>query len=83
MFRVDREIFNQILTKIEPKMPAKWLVLDEYHGFIGGKGHFISNRLKLYAIFRFLAGGSHWAICCFMFKIGFGTFFADTNYGLL
>jgi hypothetical protein len=56
MFRVSRETFEEILTKIESKMPLNGSVMAK-NNVKGARGMGLSNRVKLLATLRFLAGG--------------------------
>ena len=48
----------------------------------GKKGIPLSLKTKVLATIRYLAGGMRWDICLAM-GIGFGTFFADSNRGVV
>jgi hypothetical protein len=75
MFRVDRATFNEILEKISPFMPtSKSLPRDGRQP--------VTKKLKLLATLRYLAGGMKWDIC-FGLKIGYGSFFADNENGII
>lgn len=81
MFRMDRNTFDILLTKVKPHLIesnpdiAKRSVKNNH-------GEIVPIETKLLATLRYLAGGSHWDIS-FMFKIGFGTFFANSAYGVV
>lgn len=82
MFRIDRTTFEEILRKIEPFVEAPTNESMSRRQVSGCRGSLISTRMKLYCALRFLAGGSYLDIC-FGFKVGFGSFFADSKYGIV
>ena len=45
-------------------------------------GQIISNRIKLLATLRWLAGGMMWDVTMYL-KIGWGTFFTDSDFGVI
>ena len=81
MFRVNRETFEEILTKIDSKMPVMDVAYAQ-RNVEGCRGMPLTNRVKLLATLRFLAGGMKWDICM-AFKIGFGSFFATNLSGVV
>ena len=80
---MDRETFEDILTKMNAVMPeeGKSIQMTKLSAK-DGKGTSLCNRIKLLASIRYLAGGMRWDIC-FALNIGFGSFFVDTPRGVL
>lgn len=58
LFRIDRETFRDVLTKIEPYLP----IINEQYA-INSSGSMITNEMKLGMTLRWLAGGSYLDIC--------------------
>ena len=81
MFRVDRTTFDEILVKVEEKLPP--IDTDMAAKSVkGNKGQPLPTKVKLMATLRNLAGGIKWDICL-AFKIGFGTFWSDSKFGAI
>ena len=83
MFRVDRSTFEELLGKVNAHIGAQETnELMAKRQVSGHRGQPVSNRIKLHCALRFLAGGSYWDIC-FGFKVGFGSFFSDSKFGII
>jgi hypothetical protein len=84
IFRVDLKTFDEIKEKIKPYFLKK--NESKAKNNIGGKSVktdvSIGIDLKLMGTLRFLAGGMKWDICLAL-KLGFGTFFQDSDYGIV
>jgi hypothetical protein len=62
MFRMNRECFEMLLDKLSTYLPPDATVEQARKQVKGSKGEPLSNRIKLLATLRYLAGGSHWDI---------------------
>ena len=82
MFRMHRTTFEKLLADVNSVAPEsenyKYILMNVK----GKRGTQLSNRTKLLATLRFLAGGSKWDICL-AFKIGFSTFLHNSKYGVV
>lgn len=75
MFRIDRDGFDDILSKIESKIQKneRYAKLCSKHNN-GARGQVLSPRIMLMGTLRWMAGGCYLDICMAM-HIGFGSFF--------
>jgi hypothetical protein len=77
MFRMSRTKFEELLLQIEDFMPEVNVTMA-----IISPGSTITNRTKLSATLRWLAGGSYLDIC-FAWGISDSSFYANNNSGVL
>jgi hypothetical protein len=76
MFRMSPEAFNILLEKVSDHLGDLY-ENDTHHIYASNSsGSLISNKTKLAATLRWLAGGSYIDIC-FEFGIGYGSFYQD------
>jgi hypothetical protein len=72
IFRLDKNSFASLLSKIEPLLPKATVRANKK------KGGIISPEVMLLATLRFLAGGMKWDICLSL-NIGFGSFWGENG----
>ena len=82
MFRMTRPTFNALLKKINEHYPESSSEDFIKKNVKDNNGQVLSNKTKLLATLRFLAGGQMWDICLAL-KIGFGSFYQSTKYGVI
>jgi hypothetical protein len=82
MFRMTRPTFNALLTKINERYPESSSADFIKKNVKDNNGQVLSNKTKLLATLRFLAGGQMWDICLAL-KVGFGSFYQSSKYGVI
>jgi len=82
IFRVSRDVFDQILNKISAHLPSNPDLDHVVNNVEGKKGQTLPTKVKLLATLRYMAGGMKWDICLAL-KIGFGSFFQENKYGVV